>query len=650
MTDIFLSYNREDQARAKLFADAFAAQGFDVWWDVGLRAGEAYDEVTETALRTAKAVVVLWSQRSVQSRWVRAEATLADRNKTLVPCMIEPCERPIMFELTQTAELSHWSGAVQDPAWQAFLADVTRFVGAAPRPAPPPPAPGESIRAVAGHTVLAVLAFENLSADAELQYFSDGVAEEILAAMSRAPDIRVIGSTSTFAFRGERKKDAASALGATHVLDGSVRRGGNRVRIAATLTEAGTGQVLWTERFDRQLDDALAVQDEIAELTAAALQAKLRPAAPAAPVDPEAYDLYLRALAERRSSEDAAQERAIALLEAAVAPAPGYARAHSALAMALGHRIRKATLADAAPDAFENACAAVKAAAERALGLDPADIEAKLALLSLKPVTETWAAQERLLTEALAANPTDSALLWYRMRWLVGAGRFREGERVAALGYELNPLSPIWMAARGSFLMINGDMPAADELLKQAWMNEPHHLFVWYARWAFLGVTRQFEEAWRLLSSAPASYGDIGAAKAWLIAMERPDDAEAIAAYIVETNIFRESDYSQFPQGMSGLATVGQVDAVFECAELRISLTQPERLWSMWHANGYGPGTESLLNPWFLVLHADPRFLPLCHRLGLCAGWVETGHWPDFITLSPNRAALEARVRKLAVS
>ena len=103
VADIFLSYNREDQARAKLFADAFTGQGFNVWWDVGLKAGEAYDEVTENALRTAKAVVVLWSKRSVASRWVRAEATLADRNKTLVPCMIEACERPFMFELTQTA-------------------------------------------------------------------------------------------------------------------------------------------------------------------------------------------------------------------------------------------------------------------------------------------------------------------------------------------------------------------------------------------------------------------------------------------------------------------------------------------------------------------------------------------------------------------
>ena len=93
MIDIFISYNREDQEKAALFAHAFKAAGLDVWWDVSLRAGQVYDEVTENALRSARAVVVLWSPRSVVSRWVRAEATLAQRADTFVPCMIEPCEQ-----------------------------------------------------------------------------------------------------------------------------------------------------------------------------------------------------------------------------------------------------------------------------------------------------------------------------------------------------------------------------------------------------------------------------------------------------------------------------------------------------------------------------------------------------------------------------
>ena len=98
--DIFLSYSREDQATARRFAEALQREGFSVWWDQALDAGENFDKVTEQALKEAKAVVVLWSKKSVDSQWVRAEATQADRYGTLVPVTIEPCNRPIMFELT----------------------------------------------------------------------------------------------------------------------------------------------------------------------------------------------------------------------------------------------------------------------------------------------------------------------------------------------------------------------------------------------------------------------------------------------------------------------------------------------------------------------------------------------------------------------
>ncbi|HYP79106.1 MAG TPA: toll/interleukin-1 receptor domain-containing protein, partial [Steroidobacteraceae bacterium] len=129
MPDVFLSYSREDQVVARRFADALEREGFSVWWDQTLSVGDAYDKVTERALGEARAVLVLWSKRSVDSRWVRAEATMADRNGRLVPVMIEPCNRPIMFELTQTADLSHWDGAAGDPAWQSLLGSIRRFVG-----------------------------------------------------------------------------------------------------------------------------------------------------------------------------------------------------------------------------------------------------------------------------------------------------------------------------------------------------------------------------------------------------------------------------------------------------------------------------------------------------------------------------------------
>ena len=126
--DIFLSYSREDQAVARRYADALQREGFNVWWDQALSTGEAWDAVTEQALDSARSVVVLWSKSSVASRWVRAEATTADRNGVMMPVMIEACRRPVMFELMQTAELMHWQGDIADPVWRAFVADLKRLV------------------------------------------------------------------------------------------------------------------------------------------------------------------------------------------------------------------------------------------------------------------------------------------------------------------------------------------------------------------------------------------------------------------------------------------------------------------------------------------------------------------------------------------
>ena len=127
--DIFISYNRQERTAARLFAESFEKEGFSVWWDAVLHSGETFDEVIERQLRAAKAVVVLWSPRSVTSRWVRAEATQADRANKLVPVMIEPCTLPIIFELTHTADLSDWKGERSDAVWHSLVSDLRRHIG-----------------------------------------------------------------------------------------------------------------------------------------------------------------------------------------------------------------------------------------------------------------------------------------------------------------------------------------------------------------------------------------------------------------------------------------------------------------------------------------------------------------------------------------
>ncbi|MCL6741054.1 TIR domain-containing protein [Sphingomonas sp. RB56-2] len=138
--DIFISYSREDRTSARQFAECFAREGFSVWWDAVLRSGQTFDEIIEQELRAAKAVVVLWSPRSVRSRWVRAEATLADRSNKLVPIIIEPCDLPIIFELTHASELAQWAGDTSDSRWQTLVSDLRRMVGTIQQAAPEAPA------------------------------------------------------------------------------------------------------------------------------------------------------------------------------------------------------------------------------------------------------------------------------------------------------------------------------------------------------------------------------------------------------------------------------------------------------------------------------------------------------------------------------
>ena len=287
MPDNFLSYNREDQTTARRFAEAFQAQGLDVWWDTALTPGEAYDQVTEKALKEARAVVVLWSKKSVESRWVRAEATLADRNKTLVPCMIEPCERPIMFELTQTAELSHWQGDATDKAWTAFLSDVKRFVSkeaapavqapTAPRAAPTVEEtlkPGQSGSAPS----LAVLPFTNRSQLPEDDFFAEGMVEDVISALSQGVNVRVLGSTSTSHLRKGAATDLSAVgrqLGVRYLLEGNVRRAGVNLRVATQLLEAATGEIVWTGKFDRPLAELAELQEELVTDIAGALDTQV---------------------------------------------------------------------------------------------------------------------------------------------------------------------------------------------------------------------------------------------------------------------------------------------------------------------------------------------------------------------------------------
>jgi TolB-like protein len=342
--DIFLSYNREDAEIARTYAEAFTHEGFSVWWDATLRSGEAYDEVTEAALRGAKAVVVLWSPRSVASRWVRAEATIADRNRTLMPVTIEACERPVMFELTQTAELSHWRGEVGDPAWRVFLADVRRVVeaGAMPeRPATPGTSAGFAPPRRGARPSIAVLPFINRSGLSEDDVFADGMVEDLTAALSVIRTMKVIASSATAAYRkGARDlRQIGRVLGVRYLLEGNVRRVGSDLRVTAQLVEAEDGDILWAHKFYRPLEELAALQEDLVTEVAACLGVEVHRAemehALRKPGDITAWEAVMRAEAGLCRNTPSGAEAAVAEARRAIEIDPDYDAAHAILAVAL---------------------------------------------------------------------------------------------------------------------------------------------------------------------------------------------------------------------------------------------------------------------------------------------------------------------------
>jgi TolB-like protein len=368
MSDIFLSYSREDHATAQRFATALERAGFSVWWDQSLKPGEAFDQVTEQALDSAKAVVVLWSKTSVSSRWVRAEATQANANNRLVPVMIESCRRPIMFELTHTADLAAWKGNADDAAWQSFVESLRSFVGgAAPAPvaAQSEKAPrsawfggrGIAIVAIAllalagvgwylkAHhagpaagsrtgVTLAVLPFKDISPDHDQQTFVDGLTVEVRNSLTRLSGLVVIGRTSSDVYKNVDVdlRQIGRDLAVANIIEGEVRRVGDKVRVGVHLTNAATGATLWGDDFEQPMAELQLTPEVIARKVAELLQIRLGVGEiggqPGMTRNPEAYVAYLEGLAENDAALDPGSlQRAMQKFEEAVRLDPDFAQA-----------------------------------------------------------------------------------------------------------------------------------------------------------------------------------------------------------------------------------------------------------------------------------------------------------------------------------
>jgi adenylate cyclase len=268
---------------------------------------------------------------------VRAEADTARSSLTLVQATLDGTIPPLPFNQIQCADLKGWDGQRTSPGWRKLLASVTELAG-------PIETKQETRRASSSALSVCVLPFQNMSGDAEQEYFSDGISEDITTDLSKVSALEVIARNTAFTFKGQSVNvcEVAKKLDVTHVLEGSVRKAGNQVRITAQLIDGMTGGHVWAERFDRDLTDIFTIQDEISKAIVRALKLRLLPEEKKAiekrgTNNPDAYNFYLLARQywiTGNHGDMRREERVMRICGRAVEIDPYYAQAWALLAIA----------------------------------------------------------------------------------------------------------------------------------------------------------------------------------------------------------------------------------------------------------------------------------------------------------------------------
>jgi TolB-like protein len=465
--------------------------------------------------------------------------------------------------------------------------------------------------------VLAVLAFDNQSSDAEMQFFSDGVSEEIIQRLSRGTQLKVIGRTSSFQFRGERKAEAAERLACSHVLDGSIRRVAGRVRISAHLMEASSSTTVWSDRYDRGLEDIFAVQDEISESIARALDQTFSSFSTRA-VEPAVYDLYLRASPKSYAPDDL--RTCVGLLEVVTQRAPHFVEAWGRLAYVRGFLHMYLTFAERAVSA-----ARVAREASHALALDAQNIDALAARCFVMPPFGRFIEGDAFL-ERLQRAPGAGDGRRY-IGWLLRhTGRLRESLDATERSYTLDKLDPMTANLVALARMASGQVAEAVPVYEDLVARIPEMSFPISSLLRAQAFLQDWAAVDRLLALAAKRPLREFQDTLPFVRAKRDPTPEHIGAW--------RSDFEAHVARTGGVdvarlvyaAHLGLVDDAYRAADAA-RLGPAGSSDDIMGPDGYR--TALLFQASMPELRNDLRFPRLCARLGLVEFWQATGKWPD---------------------
>jgi TolB-like protein len=534
-----------------------------------------------------------------------------DREQSITQTTGKKLDRIILFVLALALAYFAFDKFVLDPVRDADeLATATQEAHQEGR--------SEALVDSYGDNSIAVLPFVNMSSDPEQEYFSDGISEELLNLLSRIPELRVISRSSAFSYKNKDLDipTIAAQLNVAHILEGSVRKAGNRVRITAQLIEARSDTHLWSETYDRTLNDIFAIQDEISRHIARALKVALIGGEKEAITNAqkptenlEAYELYLRGryLWQRREEDNI--RRAIELFERSTKLDPQFAWAWSSLAAA---RITLPDWSDASKEEYQTLGVF---AAQKALALDDSLAEAYAVLAAPYIADGKWAEAEAYYLRAIASEPRNStAHMWYG-ELLVSVGRTRDALEQYLITYQLDPLHVVPNVVLGYIYFSLGDTNNMLKYGAASWdLRSPWGLYL--QAWAYL-LLKDFDRAIGYAGQSDKQFADIWARETSLkLFFEAKMDANKIPLYLdTLTEYETTNNYFWFPlECYVGFDRIDDAYRVVNMARDSASLP-PVPWWILWRHD-------------MAQFRQDPRFADLVTELGLVDYWREYG-WPD---------------------
>ena len=508
-----------------------------------------------------------------------------DRSQSITPQTGKKLDRVIMGVLALALGYFAVDKFVLAPQREQTMTEAARAEGRT-----------ESLVKSYGDKSIAVLPFVNMSSDKDQEYFSDGISEELLNLLAKIPKLRVTSRSSAFSFKGQNLEipEIAKRLNVAHILEGSVRKAGNKVRITAQLIEARSDTHLWSNTWDRELDDIFTVQDEIAAAVVEQLKVTLLGEAPKArEVNSEAYELILQARQLGRQKTPEGHERSIALYQQALAIDPNLAEAWDGLASNYVNQVSIAVRP------IDEGFRLAREAVDKALAIDPGFAPAHDGLGWIAMNYEgDLASAARHFEHALAVEPTNTGIIRHAATLARCLGRLDTAIMLGDFVTARDPIDASGHASLGLHYSYAGRLDAAIASYGTALSLSPGRAYAQYAigvalllkgdpAGALAAVQKESSEVWRT----------IGLPMAWH-ALGKKAESDAALAELVR-KYAKDSAYNI----AYVLAHRGETDRAFEWLDKAVTYHDPGLI-------------DLAVDPLFASLHQDPRWLPFLRRIG----------------------------------